>query len=169
VLGLVVVSPKHLVAHQGTATVAPRTSVRNTYIGACSEIFYNVRKEWPQALGYYSDFLCTNGSPDDLAAASHSFTLPAAVKYGKVRVSALGGSATSYTDEAALLYFDRSQTLSSVGTLLLAPDATYAAPMVDASTYLIGGRTLLWLVGTINVNWYDVGSFTVTWTYYVLT
>jgi len=169
VLGLVVVSPKHLVAHVGTATLAPRTSVRNTYIGACSEIFYNVRKAWPQALGYYSDFLCTNGSPDDLAAASHSFTLPAAVKYGKVRVSALGGSATNDPDQAGLLYFDRSQTLTSVGTPLLAPDATYAAPMVDASTYLVGGRTLLWLVGTINVNWYDVGSFTVTWTYYVLT
>jgi hypothetical protein len=33
---------------------------------------------------------------------------------------------------------------------------------------MLSGRTLTWLAGTIDDDWYDVKSYTVTWTYYVL-
>jgi hypothetical protein len=67
-----------------------------------------------------------------------------------------------------VLYYDRFGQVSRTGRVLGAADSTYTGPTVAASNYLIGGRTMRWLAGTVDMDWYDIRSFTVTWTYYVL-
>ncbi len=168
-VGSVVLSRKKLSARSATATVVPLASVMSAQVGACSAVFKAVRSGAPGSLGYYSNYLCASGvSGDDLAAVEHAYTLPSAIRYGTVHVTATGGSASGYADHAVLLYYDRTGALSSAGATLAAPYTTHAAPAVAASTYLFHGRELWWLVTTTGGNWYDVVQFHVLWTYYVL-
>lgn len=165
----IAVSSKKLVARNGSKVVTAYGSVHDLFIGDCSSLYHPGRASWADSIGYYSDWDCASTyDSDDLAAASHQYTLPAAVRYGTVRVAAYGGSATSYPDGAAVLYYDRFGQVSSTGKALGAADATYTGPTVAASSYLIGGRTMRWLAGTVDMDWYDIRSFTVSWTYYVL-
>lgn len=165
----IAVSSKKLVARTGSKVVSAYGSVHDLFIGDCSSLYHPGRTSWADSIGYYSDWDCSSTyAGDDLAAASHQYTLPAAVRYGTVRVAAYGGSATSYPDGAAVLYYDRFGEVSSTGKALGAADSTYTGPTVAAPDYLIGGRTMRWLAGTVNMDWYDIRSFTVTWTYYVL-
>jgi hypothetical protein len=111
--------------------------------GACSILFSNVRSGWPSSYGYYSNDNCATGAGnDDLLTVEHAC--------------------------AALIYYDSTGALSSVGAPLSTTYATHSAPAVSASTYLYHGRQLSWLAGTTSGNWYDVVQFHVVWSYYVL-
>jgi subtilisin family serine protease len=169
-VGSVVLSHKHLVKKSATATVAPYLSYRYTIVGKCSKVFYAVRKGWPNSLGYYSNYLCTNSDgTDDIAAVEHSFTLPKAIRYSTVRVTATGGSGVSgFLFFAALRYYDSSGALTSAGAKLNYADRAYSGPTVATSQYLSRGREIWWLVGTAYGSRYDVWQFHVVWTYYVL-
>jgi hypothetical protein len=147
-------------------------SARYWAVGDCSVVYYGVREGWPYSYGYYS-----NGNPDpcndmasdtDLAAAVHNYTLPRAIRYGSVHVSATGGSATSVADSADLIYYDATGSLSPVGITLASRYSTYSARAVAAPAYLFHGREMWWLVGTTGSSWYDIVQFRVAWTYYVL-
>jgi subtilisin family serine protease len=168
-VGSVVLSRKHLVAKTGTATVAPYGSNRYNASGPCSKVFYGVRAGYPKSLGYYSNYLgCAANPAKDLAAVEHSFTLPAAVRYRDVRVTATGGAHRHDYSKALLLYYDASGSLTAVGRTLRETTTAYAAPIVPTSAYLYHGRQIWWLVTAFQENWYDVVQFHVVWTYYVL-
>jgi subtilisin family serine protease/flagellar hook assembly protein FlgD len=171
-VGSVVLSRKHLVRKSASAVVTPMLSARYWAVGDCSIVYYGVREGWPYSYGYYS-----NGNPEpcnkaasdtDLAAAVHTYTLPKAIRYGSVRVTATGGGATSVADSADLIYFDAAGSLSPVGITLASRYATYSAPDVSAPAYLFHGREMWWLVGTTGSSWYDIVQFRVAWTYDVL-
>jgi flagellar hook assembly protein FlgD len=161
-------SAKRLVAKTGVKTLTPLSSYQELFIGYCSGIYSPGRSSWTGSLGYYSESKCVAYyAGEDLAAARHSYTLPAAIRYGSVKVAAYGGSDTYYPDVAALIYYDRYGQLTDTGITLGSADGTRTAPTVSASSYL-NGRTMSWLAGTTDYNWYDIKVFTVTWTYYVL-
>ena len=171
-VGSVALSRKHLVKKLASVAVAPRPSARLWAVGDCSIVYYSVRKGWPNSYGYYSNGYtgaCNPAAPDsDLAAVIHSYTLPKAIRYGTVQVTATGGTAPYRADSAGLIYYDRAGFLTSVGASLSPRYATHSARVVPASSYLYHGREMWWLVGTTSSNWYDVVQFHVVWTYYVL-
>lgn len=164
------VSWKKLVARTGTQTVTPAASRAGLSIGDCSAIFRPGRSSWVDSYGYYSNYdfpYCDGYTAYDLAAATHRFTLPAAVKYGNVRISAYGASYPGYTDHGALVYLRPDGSGTGQGAVLGWSAGSYSGPTVPAST-LLSGRTLTWLTGTVDYNWYDVKSFTINYSYWVL-
>ena len=166
----VYVSHKKLVAKTATKVVQPATSVGDELIGYCSAAFTPARSDWPGSIAYYSEYECADpyDSTADLSATEHAFTLPSALKYGVVRVAATGERAvTGYADQGFLLYVDKTDEVPGTGVGLGSTYATYWGPSVPASSYL-SGRTVRWIAGTLDGNWYRVRSFTVRWTYYVL-
>jgi len=98
----------------------------------------------------------------------HRIHLPAAVKYGPVRVAAYGRAAVrGYQDYAGLFYEIAGGSIHGGGVLLRPPARTYTLP--TGPGWLLGsGRTLHWTVVAANTNWYQVKSFTVRWRYHVL-
>ena len=169
-MGTVSLSSKKLYWHTASAAVQPHASAKVTFIGYCSGVFYD-DLGWTGSLGYYSDYYCDSygDAAGEIAAVMHSYTLPAALLYGSVHVSAYGTSAAlGYPDVAALIYYDNTGTLSDVGMGLGSSEGTYTGPSVAAADYLTGGRTLSWLAGTAGYNWSTVKTFTVTWRYAVL-
>lgn len=164
------VSWRKLVAKTGTQTVTPAASRAELYIGDCSAVFRPGRSDWTDSYGYYSNYdypYCDGYTSYDLAAATHRATLPAAVKYGNVRISAYGASAPGYTDVGELAYLRPDGSGLGQGALLGWSAGSYSGPSVPASS-MLSGRTLTWVAGTTDWNWYDVKSFTVTYSYYVL-
>ena len=85
----VVVSSARLVRRTGSLTVTARSSVLETFVDECSEVFRRTRGRHRGWMSYGSGSICTSG--DAYAAADHQVRLPQAVRYGTVQVSAYGG------------------------------------------------------------------------------
>jgi hypothetical protein len=165
----VTVSHKKLEKRTGKKTVTAYGSATTVYKGACSDLFSPGARGWAKSVGYYSDFYgCSYYEGDDLAAANHAITLPDAVKYGTVRISVYGGKALdSYNDEAGLLYYDGDGDLTSTGRVLNSAVQTYDGPAVGSRFVSRTGR-VRWMAATIEGNYYDIKSFTVRYSYFVL-
>ena len=163
----VTVSGQRLVRRSGSMTVTARESLTESFFDDCSLVFRHStgkRKGW---IGYYASGTCDSG--DAYAVADHQARLPAAVRYGTVRVSAHGGRGDPrFADTARLVYHDSRQNVSEVGLRLGSTLGTYTAPRVSAAKHLIRKRVLRWSTYTTGTNWYDVESYTVRYTYFVL-
>jgi subtilisin family serine protease/flagellar hook assembly protein FlgD len=165
-------SAKKLVKKTGSKTLTAYDSTIDYYEANCSRVFRNVRAGWPDtSVGYYSGYYYGYGcTPDgtDWANTYHAYKLPSAIKYGTVAVAAHGASAPGRSNVGRLYYFLKDATTLGSSRTLYAPEATYKGSTVSASSYLYGGRTMVWTAGARNGNWYHIKNFTVTWTYYVL-
>lgn len=168
------VSAKRLVKKTGSKTVTAYGSAGTAHIGDCSQVVTPGARGWAKSLGYYSD-LNNDGSSDcsyydnhDLASVDHAVALPRAVKYGSVRVDAYGGRALdNYDDVAVLLYYTGAGAVSNTGKVLGSAIGTHTGPTVGSQFVSRTGR-VRWCAGTIDGNFYDIKSFTVHYTYYVL-
>jgi flagellar hook assembly protein FlgD len=163
----VTVSGQRLVKRSGSTTVTARESLQQSYEDDCSQVFRRTSGEHKGWVGYAASSICTSG--DAYAAADHQVRLPDAVRYGTVRVSAYGGRGDKrYRDSAKVVYYDSLQNLSP-RTFRLGPAVgSYAGPRVAATPLLIRSRVLRWMTITTGVAWYDVKSYRVAYTYYVL-
>ena len=136
-------------------------------IDPCSLVFRHTsgaRKGW---IGYYSSGTCDSG--DAYAVADHQVRLPEAVRYGTVRVSARGGQGDPrFRDTARLVYHDRHQNVSDKQFRLGSRLGTYTGPRASGERHVIRKRVVRWSTYTTGVNWYDVESYTVRFTYFVL-
>jgi hypothetical protein len=122
------------------------------------------RKGW---IGYYASGTCDSG--DAYAVADHQVRLPDAVRYGTVRISAHGGRGDPrFQDTARLVYHDARQNVSTAEFRLGSALDTYTGPTVSAAKHLIRKRLLRWSTYTTGVNWYDVDTYTVRFTYFML-
>ena len=163
---------KRLVARTGKRVVSASGSRYGGFIGDCSRrTTPAVASGWPRSIGYYSNWYypyCWVDSLSDAAASFHRIRLPAAVKYGPVRVGAYGRAAVRGShDYAGLFYVTAGGSSYGRGVLLRASGRTYYLP--PGPGWLLGaGRTLHWDALTANTNWYQVKNFTVRWRYYVL-
>jgi hypothetical protein len=118
-------------------------------------------------VAYGSSSTCT--SDDAFAGGDHSVRLPAAVRYGTVSISAYGGRAdTRYRDSARVEVYDSLQNFSNQSFRLSPAVGNHAGPRMRADGLLIRGRVLRWMTLTSGVAWYDVKSYTVRFTYFVL-
>ena len=163
----VTVSGQRLVKRSGHLTVTARSSLTETYEDACSEVFRRTSGPHRGWVSYASSSTCTSG--DAFAAADHQVRLPAAVRYGTVRVSAFGGrSDKRFRDSAKVVYYDSLQNLTKHSFRLAPPVATYTGPRVAAEPLLIRSRALRWMTIATGVSWYDVASYRVDYTLFVL-
>ncbi len=161
------VSGQRLVRHSGSKTVTARESLSESFVDDCSLVFRHStgkRKGW---IGYYASGTCDSG--DAYAVADHQVRLPTAVRYGTVRISAHGGRGDPrFADTARLVYHDSRQNVSNVEFRLGSVLGTYTGPTVSAAKHVIGTRLLRWSTYTAGTNWYDVDTYTVRYTYFVL-
>ena len=163
----VTVSGQRLVRRSGSMTVTARESLTESFADDCSLVFRHSsgkRKGW---IGYYASGTCDSG--DAYAVADHQVRLPAAARYGSVRVSAHGGRGDPrFADTARLVYHDSRQNVSDVGFRLGSVLGTHTGPKARADRHLIRQRVLRWSTYTTGTNWYDVDTYTVRFTYFVL-
>ncbi len=163
----VVVSGQRLVKRSSRTTVTARASLGETYTDDCSDVFRRTSGPRDGWVSYGSGSLCTSG--DAYAAGDHQVRLPAAVRYGTVRVSAYGVRADPrYRDTATVVLYDGLQNLSDISFRLGPARGTYRGPRVKAAPLVIRNRVLRWETLTTGVDWYDVESYRVDVTYFVL-
>ncbi len=161
------VSGKSLVRRTGSETVTARDSLDEVFADECSLVFRHTEGPRSGWLGYYSSGTCT--SPDAYAVGDHQVRLPKAARYGKVQVRALGGRGDpKFRDSARVTYYDSNQNPSSHSFRLAPKTATYIGPRVRATPLLYRDRVLRWSTMTTGTAWYDVNTYTVRFTYFVL-
>jgi subtilisin family serine protease/flagellar hook assembly protein FlgD len=166
----VAVSLKKLVATTVAKVVTPAAAKYKTYIGSCSAIYAS--STWSGGYEYLSDYYgCAPydySDSSDVAATEEIFTLPAAIKYAGISVSATGQEdLPGYGDVASAFYLAPNGDAYGSGVLLGPSYGTRSLGSAPTSI-LYGGRTLHWVAGTIEGCYYDVRSFTVRYTYYLL-
>ena len=164
------VSLKRLVKRSAATTVGAAASLRLDVSGGCSRLANPGDRGWAGSIGYYSLARCASATPDDdVAGAVHQLRLPAATRYGTVRIAATGGARGGAVGDVAAVAYARASPGAVGRVFVLKPaDGTYAGPVVNASDYLVGGHTVRWGTLTVNGARYDVRSYTIGWTYYVL-
>lgn len=166
----VYVSAKKLTARLGTRTLSPYNSTTSVFEGSCSFLGTPAKPEWTGSIAYLSDYDCTNpnDATSDVALTEHRFTLPAALKYGTVRIGAVGERRLAgYDDTAVLIYLDPAGGLTGWDATLGAAYGTYWGPSVGSAN-LLSGRALTWTAATAGGSWYNIRSFQLKWVYYVL-
>ena len=163
----VTVSAQRLVTRSGSMTVTARASLEESFADDCSEVFRRTSGPHAGWVSYAASSICTSG--DGYAAADHQVRLPRAVRYGTVRLSAYGGRGDRrYRDHAKVVYYDELQNLSDT-TFRLAPQVgLHRGPQVRATPLLIRSRVFRWVTMTTGVAWYDVKTYRVDFTYFVL-
>ena len=167
----VTVSHKRLVRKTGTKTVTPLASHVDQLIGACSVVEYPAREGWKGSFAYKSNYeVCWDPSDVEMVAITkHAVTLPAALRYGTVKVTTYGARRLpGFPDVGAVLYETRGGDISDYGAGLGADERWWPGDKANASGYVTAGRKFRWWAGTTLGNYYDIKSFKVTWTYYVL-
>lgn len=163
--GSVRVSDKRLVRYSFRKTVSARNSLTNNASGACSDLFSPGARAWSGSLGYYSDFYCTGDDTDDVALGLHAVKVPRAFEYGRVRLTAYGGAAlVGYSDRAVGFVMDRSGELIG-GRVLTARVGSHPAGAARGSDVVTGAGRVRWVMGTTDLNWYDVQTYTVRLSY----
>jgi hypothetical protein len=162
-----VVSGARLRLRHGSTTVTARGSLEETFADDCSEVFRRTSGRHAGWVAYGSSSTCT--SRDAFAAADHQVRLPNAVRYGRVRVSAYGGRGDRrYRDSARLVLYDNLQNLSDHSFRLGPSIGQHTGDWVQAEPLVIRSRVLRWMTIATGVSWYDVKSYRVDYTYFVL-
>ena len=163
----VTVSSQRLVRRSGSTTVTARGSLQQSFEDPCSQVFRRTTGKHDDWVSYAASSICTSG--DAYAAADHQVRLPEAIRYGTVRVSAYGGRGDPrYRDSAKIVYYDSLQNLSDHSVRLGPSIGTHGGKPVKATPLLIRSRVLRWMTITTGVAWYDVRSYRIDFTYYVL-
>ena len=166
-----VVSDKKLVKKSVVQTMAPKTNLAGHVIGNCSQIWYPAKKNWPGSLTYLSNYdVCY--SPTDtqqLAFTRHAIKLPAAVKYGNVRVDTYGArSVPGFADIGLVFYETKSGDISDQGGILRASERWHAGDSVQVDKFVTRKHLFRWWAGASDGNYYDVKTFRVSYSYFVL-
>jgi flagellar hook assembly protein FlgD len=163
----VTVSSQRLVRKSGSTTVTARGSLQQSFEDPCSQVFRRTTGKHDDWISYAASSICTSG--DAYAAGDHQVRLPEAIRYGTVRVSAYGGRGDPrYRDSAKIVYYDSLQNLSDHSVRLGPSIGTHGGKPVKATPLLIRSRVLRWMTITTGVAWYDVRSYRIDFTYYVL-
>jgi len=177
--GSVTVNLKKRVKKTASKVIGPQAYTTGGYWDTgCSSIYYDVWQNYPNSHGYFSrdpDKVFTGSCPGgtdgmgDYVVGYYKYTLPTAMQYLSVRVAAYAG-AHQYDGDSGfaepITAWD--EAASDKAWALNSSDGMYYSKWLPAADFLRSGRTIHWLAGTGEGNWYDVRNFRVDWTYYVL-
>jgi len=167
--GSVTVVRKKLVARTFKKTVSAAGSLEDQYVGRCSTLRKPSLRGWSGSLGLYTNTKCRRTFEDGLIVTVHAVRTPAgAVRYGDFRVSAYGGAAKAAPRSLAYLeYLNRAEDWvadTRMGTSL----TTHNGATRAGSNFVWGDRYVVWGAYTAEGAKYDIKSFTVRLTYFVL-
>lgn len=164
---------KRLVGASVARTVTPAGTKTGQLVGSCSRLVAD--PVWSGGLDYESGwtYFEQGACPDatdpilDVVATHHQVTLPAAVKYSGISLTATGQQELPQHQDVAYAWY-RDAEGNGVGGTVLQPDfGTYSLGSATSSL-LYAGRALRWTVATDEGQYYAVKAFTVRYTYYLL-
>lgn len=176
----IAVSHKKLKAYAGTRTVTAEGTLRYAVRGDCSDIAIPGARSWDNSYALLSNIYVYDDGPmgdvcwqstdpyyDEIIGA-HSTWLVPAVRYSNIRISVYGGkSLNAYNDTAVMGYFDNTGYAVDFTDPLSYPVGWHAGRVLG-SRFVRPDGIIRWWVGTADSNWYDVGKFTVKYTYWRL-
>jgi flagellar hook assembly protein FlgD len=171
-LGSIKVDKRILSKRTRTQTVTPVGVKVGSSIGSCASLVKNPNG-WTGAHGYRSKCDWVAGSSIGQVWVGYKLVVPKAVKYGSVKVGALG-KAHPFTIDGYSIYSTAGLNLYGSGSndpaaskIMLSPYKYYWTGYRSFKSLGLG-RTVVWDAGTNNGNRYDVRRFKVRSTYYVL-
>ncbi|MFZ0323916.1 MAG: FlgD immunoglobulin-like domain containing protein [Actinomycetes bacterium] len=166
----VVVSDDRLVKKTGSRSVTAVKSFLNNLSGDCSGVFKLGSKTpppyWSGGAGYYSNVSCRGQHSSALAGAVHGVAVPSAIRYGKLRIDTYGGAAQKHGGTAAIFYVRPNGDLAAGRTLGTAVGWHRGA--TAGMSAFVSHRRVYWVAATVGGHWYNIKSFTVRYSYFVL-
>jgi flagellar hook assembly protein FlgD len=169
--GSVQVSGKHLEKHSFSTSMAPHKNTVGTAIGACSEVLYPARSNWPDSYTYASNYhVCFDPTTkQDLAFTRHVVKVPGAARYGQVRVDAYGQrTVPGFPDHGFLFYETKTKDITSHGGTLAPGLGWHKGDRIGAEGFVNSHHQFHWWAGTAGGAYYDIKSFRVTLSYFLL-
>jgi hypothetical protein len=168
--GTVSVSDKRLVATTVTRTVTAYDSGVQVVAGQCSNL-YRLSRGGPGpyfagGVGYYSDSVCHGTRQGSVATGVHALRLAPALRYGSVQVLAYGAAASRHGGPAFLYYLNPAGNL--VAGRSVSRSLGWHAGRSTSLGRLVNQGALLWVFGTIDGHWYNVGSYRIRYVRFVL-
>jgi hypothetical protein len=172
VVAQVTVSHKRLIRHTWSRTASPQSSVVERYVGQCSSLRQPARAGWRGSFGYYSNTRCKTKSAKKTSVSTvHSIRLPAAIWYAGLHVDTYGGGARTKPHSAAVVRYLGVDNRWLSEKRLSGKLVQHAGPSVSGDSlrrFLFKNREFVWNLVTGYGNRYDVRTFTVVLSYYVL-
>ena len=164
----VTVSSQRLVRRSGSTTVTARGSLQQSFEDPCSQVFRRTSGKHDDWVSYAASSICTSG--DAYAAARPP---GAAARGDPLRHGARLGVRRSRRPALPRLGEDRllrqpAEPERPLGAARPLHRHPRWQARVKATPLLIRSRVLRWMTITTGVAWYDVRSYRVDFTYYVL-
>lgn len=167
--GSVSVVRKKVVSKTFTKTYSASGSlVKKVVIGNCSTLASPSKRGWAGSLGFYSNAKCSNSFEASIIETRHAVKVPAALKYGSLRVSMYGGAAREASRSVAYLAYINTKLEFTKPVVMMPAVGSHAGPSVSGGAFVFDDRSIGWDVFNVKGSRYDVKSFTVKLSYTVL-
>lgn len=166
--GSISVIRKKLATKWFKKTVTPKASFARQIVGACSTLAKPSARGWTGSFGLYSNTRCSRGEAAGFVESHHVLKVPAAIRYGTVKMSVYGGAARAKPGSVGVHVWYGARD-SWVSPRQLSPTlGSHSAVTKTAGSLLHDGRWLYWAAVAGFSSRYDVKSFSVTMDYKVL-
>lgn len=164
----ITVSTKRLVNRTFTRTVTAKESLVAKSVGRCSTLKMPSARGWRGSMGLYTGTRCKGSIKATLVSTAHALRVPAALRYGSIRVTAYGGAAKAEPRSLAYLTYLHPRDGWGADTQMSTRLGDHAGTTVRAGDYLFKDGTFEWGAYTADGARYDIKNFTVRMTYTVL-
>ncbi|WP_370288877.1 hypothetical protein [Nocardioides sp.] len=164
----ITVSTKRLVQRTFTRTVTAKESLVAKSVGRCSTLKMPSARGWRGSMGLYTGTRCKGSIKATLVSTAHALRVPAALRYGSIRVTAYGGAAKAEPRSLAYLTYLHPKDGWGADTQMSTRLGDHAGTTVRAGDYLFKDGTFEWGAYTADGARYDIKNFTVRMTYSVL-
>lgn len=158
------VDGRHLVAHWASRRLSPTGTQVQTLEDSCNFVFNNFDENHRGSLALDSAAGCSDVYTPDVAATMNAWTLPAAVKYGTVRLSVNG---VGLNGSRALFEFTDPDFYDGHGGVLTTRGRGMSSTK-GVSDRVLGGRRVHWVLAAEDGDQYVAEYFTISWTYWRL-
>lgn len=164
----VTVSHKRLRERTFTKNVTAKASLVDQLVGRCSALKIPSARGWKGSMGLYTASKCKGTVKSTLVSTVHALAVPAALRYGSLRVSAYGGAAKANPRSLAYIAYSDTKKGWLHDTRLGSGLGSHNGARVGGHRYVYSDRRIFWGVYTAMGAKYDVKGFTVSLTYTVL-
>lgn len=164
----ITVSTKRLVQRTFTRTVTAKESLVAKSVGRCSTLKMPSARGWRGSMGLYTGTRCKGSIKATLVSTAHALRVPAALRYGSIRVTAYGGAAKAEPRSLAYLTYLHPKDGWGADTQMSTRLGDHAGTTVRAGDYLFKDGTFEWGAYTADGARYDIKNFIVRMTYSVL-
>jgi hypothetical protein len=167
--GSVSVVRKKVVSRTFTHTYSAAGSLlQKVVVGSCSRLASPSSRGWSGSLGFYSNKKCSKSFEASIIETRHAVRVPAALKYGSLRVSMYGGAAREAPRSISYITYIKPKREFTKPAVMRPGLGNHAGPSVNGAAFVFSDRSIGWDVFNAKGSRYDVKSFTVKLGYTVL-